>query len=188
MGRNLVGERDLEEIHCKPFQAAISEGGLMSVMNSYCSMNGEPVACSRRLLTTLLRERLGFTGFVVSDYISIDRIVDPFHVAATFEEAGVKALSAGLDVEYPRPKGYTYRLREAVERGELEMAVIDQAVERVLTAKFELGLFEQPYPDRDMLSRVLHTPKADELNLTLAKEAVTLLKNERNALPLSRSC
>lgn len=185
MGRNLVGERDLEEIHCKPFQAAISEGGLMSVMNSYCSMNGEPVACSRRLLTTLLRERLGFTGFVVSDYISIDRIVDPFHVAATFEEAGVKALSAGLDVEYPRPKGYTYRLREAVERGELEMAVIDQAVERVLTAKFELGLFEQPYPDRDMLSRVLHTPKADELNLTLAKEAVTLLKNERNALPLS---
>ena len=184
MGRNLVTERELEEVHCKPFQAAISEGDLMGVMNSYCSLNGEPVACSRKLLTDLLRGRLGFTGMVVSDYISIDRIVDPFCVAATYTEAGIKALKAGLDVEYPRPKGYTYALQDAVERGEIEMATIDQAVRRVLAAKFKLGLFEQPYPDREMLGRVLHTQAADELNFTLATEAVTLLKNERQTLPL----
>ncbi len=185
MSRNLVTERELEEVHCKPFQAAISEGGLMGVMNSYCSMNGEPVACSHKLLTDMLRGRMGFTGFVVSDYISIDRLVDPFCVAATYTEAGVKALNAGLDVEYPRPKGYTYALRDAVTCGDIDMATIDQAVRRVLTAKFTLGLFEQPYPDREMLVRVLHTKAADELNLTLAKEAITLLKNERDTLPLS---
>lgn len=184
MGRNPVTARELEEVHCKPFQAAIAEGGLMGVMNSYCQLNGEPVACSRWLLTDLLRGRLGFAGFVVSDYISIDRLVDPFCVAATYAEAGVKALKAGLDVEYPRPKGYTYALREAVARGEIDQATIDQAVRRVLTAKFTLGLFEQPYPDREMLRRVLHTPEADQLNYTLATEAVTLLKNERDTLPL----
>jgi beta-glucosidase len=184
MGRNLVSGRELEEVHCKPFQAAISEGGLMSVMSSYCQLNGEPVTCSRTLLTDILRGRLGFTGFVVSDYIAVDRLVDPFRVAETYEQAGVKALEAGLDVEYPRPKGYTYRLQQAVERGEIGMNVIDQAVRRVLTAKFELGLFEQPYPDREMLARVLHTPAADELNRSLAREAVTLLKNSRGTLPL----
>jgi len=185
MGRNLVTDRELEEVHCKPFQAAITEGGMMGVMNSYCSLNGEAVACSKKLLTDLLRGRLGFTGMVVSDYISIDRLVDPFCVAATYEEAGIKALKAGLDVEYPRPKGYTYALKDAVARGDIDMATIDLAVRRVLTAKFSLGLFEQPYPDREMLKRVLHTQEADTLNLTLAKEAVTLLKNERGTLPLS---
>ena len=185
MGRNLVTERELEEVHCKPFQAAIRECGLMSVMESYCSLNGEPVACSRKLLTELLRGRMGFTGFVVSDYIAVDRIVDPFRVASTYPEAGVKAIKAGLDVEYPRPKGYTGQMQEAVERGELDMAIIDQAVRRVLTAKFELGLFEQPYPDTQMLSRVLHTREADDLNLSIAREAVTLLKNSRGTLPLS---
>jgi len=185
MGRNLVTERELEEVHCKPFQAAITEGGLMGVMNSYCSMNGEPVACSHKLLTDLLRGRMGFAGIVVSDYISIDRLVDPFCVAATYTEAGIKALKAGLDVEYPRPKGYTYDLRNAVERGEITMDTIDQAVRRVLNAKFTLGLFENPYPDREMLGKVLHTQAADELNWTLATEAVTLLKNERKLLPLT---
>ena len=85
----------------------------------------------------------------------------------------------------PRPKGYTYALKDAVARGELDMATIDLAVHRVLTAKFTLGLFEQPYPDKEMLARVLHTQEADALNLTLATEAVTLLKNERGTLPLS---
>ena len=186
MGRNLVTERELLEVHCKPFQAAIAQSGLMSVMNSYCSLNGEPVTGSHKLLTDILRGQLGFTGFVVSDYISIDRMVDPFCVAADYQQAGIRALKAGLDVELPRPKGYTYALREAVQNGELDMAVIDQAVRRVLTAKFTLGLFENPYPDKAMLRRVLHTNEADQLNLSLAKEAVTLLKNEHEVLPLAK--
>ncbi len=184
MARSVIGQRELEEVHCKPFQAAIAEGGLMSVMNSYCSFNGEPVACSKALLTDLLRTRMGFTGFVVSDYISIDRLVDPFCVAETYTQAGSLALNAGLDVEYPRPKGFTYELSEAVDRGEIDMETIDLAVRRVLTAKFELGLFEQPYPDFDMLAKVFHTPETDALNQSIAAEAVTLLKNNNGLLPL----
>ncbi len=186
MSRSVITERDLEEVHCKPFQAAIIEEDLMSVMNSYCSLNGEPVACSHKLLTDLLRGRLGFRGFVVSDYVSIDRIVDPFCVADTFEQAGISALKAGLDVEYPRPKGYTYRLKEAVERGEISIETIDQSVRRVLRAKFELGLFENPYPDKKLLKKVLHTKKADELKFKMAKEGITLLKNDNDMLPLSK--
>ena len=89
---------------------------------------------------------MGFEGIVVSDYVAVDRLVDPFCVADSFEEAGKLAIQAGLDVEYPRPKGFTYRMKEAVDAGELSMGVIDRAVERVLKLKFELGLFEDPYP------------------------------------------
>ena len=185
MARSMISQRDLEEVHCKPFQAAITEGGLASVMNSYCQWDGEPVACSKRLLTDLLRGKMDFKGFVVSDYISIDRLVDPFCVAETYEEAGEKALAAGLDVEYPRPKGYTYQLKEAVEQGRLSMETVDQAVRRVLTAKFEIGLFEHPYPDFEALEKSLHQTATDQLNLKMARDGIILLKNENHLLPLS---
>jgi beta-glucosidase len=186
MGRNLITERELLEVHCKPFQAAITEGGMRSVMNSYCSMNGEPVIGSRKILTEILRDNLGFAGFVVSDYISLDRMVDPFRVADTYEKAGIRAVKAGLDVEYPRPKGFTYQLKEAVENGELDMETIDSAVRRVLKAKFDLGLFENPYPDLDKLHAALHRKEIDELNETIAKESIILLKNDHKTLPLNK--
>lgn len=186
MARNLVSERELQEVHCKPFQSAITEADLKSVMNSYCSINGEPVVGSRKMLTTLLRDQMGFAGFVVSDYISLDRMVDPFQVAETFEEAGIRAIQAGLDVELPRPKGFTGALEKAVADGRLDMATIDQAVRRVLRVKFELGLFENPYPDLASLKKTLHQPATDRLNETLAEESFILLKNNHNLLPLSK--
>lgn len=186
MARSQIHERDLEEVHCKPFQAAITESGLMSVMNSYCQINGEPVVCSQKILTDLLRDRMKFTGFVVSDYVAVDRLVDPFCVAESFEEAGVKALRAGLDVEYPRPKGFTYALAQAVERGEVQMESIDAAVRRVLSAKFEIGLFENPYPDKERLANVLHRPETNALNLHMAQQGLTLLKNKNDLLPLQK--
>lgn len=186
MGRNLVTERELLEVHCKPFQAAISQGGLQSVMNSYCSIDGEPVVGSKKILTEILRDRMGFSGFVVSDYISVDRMVDPFCVAETYTQAGVRALKAGLDVEYPRPKGFTYALKEEVEQNRLSIETVNQAVRRVLTAKFELGLFEHPYPDMEMLRKSLRNKETDRLNQKLAKESITLLKNERGTLPLKK--
>lgn len=186
MGRNLVTERELLEVHCKPFQAAITECGLPSVMESYCSINGEPVVGSKKILTDILRGDLGFGGFVVSDYVAVDRMVDPFCVAGTFNEAGVRAIKAGLDVEYPRPKGFTYEFKNEIEKGNLSMETVDQAVRRVLTAKFELGLFENPYPDLPRLKASLHRPEADALNEKIAKESITLLKNEHQTLPLSK--
>ena len=182
MGRNLVTERELREVHGKPFQAAITEAGLGSVMSSYCSMNGEPVSGSRKLLTDLLRDEMGFQGIVVSDYVAVDRLVDPFQVAADYTEAGIRSLKAGLDVEYPRPKGFSYRMKEAVEDGRLSMADIDQAVERVLTQKIKLGLFEDPYPHLDRLKALLHQKSTDELNEKMALESFILLKNERKTV------
>lgn len=186
MGRNPVSERELREVHCKPFQCCITEGALGSVMCSYCSIDGEPVAGSKRLLTDILRDEMDFGGFVVSDYIAVDRLVDPFCVAESYEEAGVRALSAGLDVEYPRPKGFTYRMKQAVEDGRLTMEVVDRAVKRVLRAKFELGLFENPYPDCKKLKEQLHRSGTDELNEKIAAESLILLKNEGGILPLSK--
>jgi beta-glucosidase len=186
MARSVLSERELLETHCKPFQAAISLAGLESVMNSYCSINGEPVVCSKKILTDILREQLGFTGFVVTDYIAIDRIVDPFHVAANMEEAGIKALRAGVDVEYPRPRGIGQHLKKALETNALDAAVIDRAVERVLSAKFRLGLFEEPIPVKSRLFSVLRQEKNDILNEKIAQKSFILLKNDHHLLPLSK--
>ena len=186
MGRNPVTERDLREIHCKPFQAAITEASLASVMSSYCSMNGEPVSGSKKLLTDLLRGEMGFEGIVVSDYVALDRLVDPFQVAENFQEAGIRAVNAGLDVEYPRPKAYTYGLKAAVEEGRVSMEQIDAMVRRILTLKFRLGLFEDPWPHLEALKQSLHTEKAAELNQRIAEESFILLKNEHETLPLSK--
>lgn len=186
MGRNLITERELLEVHCKPFQAAITESGLSSVMNSYCSIDGEPVVGSKRILTDILRKNLGFSGFVVSDYVSLDRMIDPFCVVGDYVEAGVRAIKAGLDVEYPRPKGFTYELVNEIKTGRLPIETVDQAVRRVLTAKFELGLFENPYPDLDGVKKTFHRPEIDVLNEQIAKESIILLKNENRILPLEK--
>ncbi len=187
MGRNMVSARDLKEIHCKPFQSAITEAGMRGVMCSYCSMNGEPVVASKTLLTDILRDEMGFEGIVVSDYVAVDRLVDPFCVTDSFEEAGKLAIKAGLDVEYPRPKGFTYAMKEAVAAGELPMEVIDRAVKRVLKLKFELGLFENPYPNIEALKKTLHCKETETLNEELASKSFILLKNEHKLLPLSRN-
>ena len=186
MGRNPVSDRELREVHAKPFQAAITEAGLGSVMSSYCNLDGEPVTGSRKLLTDLLRGEMGFEGIVVSDYIAVDRLVAPFHVAEDFTEAGIRCLKAGLDVEYPRPKGFSYKMRQALEEGKLAMEDIDQAVRRVLTTKMKLGLFENPYPDLERLKASLHRESTDRLNEKMAMESFTLLKNKNQVLPLSK--
>lgn len=187
MGRNLVSDRDLREVHCKPFQCAITEGNLSAVMSSYCSLNGEPVSASRRLLTDILRKEMGFDGIVVSDYVALDRLLEPFHVADTYDEAGVRAINAGLTVEYPRPKAYTYNMKKAVEEGRVSLDTIDNAVRNVLRIKFDLGLFENPYPDLSSLKSRLHRIDTDTLNEKVAEESIILLKNEEHVLPLSRS-
>ena len=186
MGRSLVSDRELKEVHCKPFQCAITEGGLGSVMESYCTLNGEPVVGSHKLLTEILRDQMGFKGIVVSDYVALDRMLDPFCVADNFQDAGIRAIKAGLDVEYPRPKGYTHQLKEAVKDGRLSQEVIDRAVRRVLRTKFELGLFEDPYPHIEELKRILHQKTTDDLNEKIARESFILLKNKSNLLPLDR--
>lgn len=186
MAQHLVSERLLLEVHGKPFQAAITQAGLMSVMNSYGMLNNEPIVSSKRLLTGLLRDEMGFDGVVVSDYISLDRLVDPFCTAATYTEAGIQGLKAGIDVEYPKPTCYNAGLIEAVEKGELAAEEIDKAARRVLTIKFRLGLFENPYPEREQIKTVFGKGVGNEVSLKMAQEVITLLKNDGQVLPLDK--
>ncbi|MHC1770611.1 MAG: glycoside hydrolase family 3 N-terminal domain-containing protein [Flexilinea sp.] len=186
MAQSIVSERVLREVHCKPFQAAITEAGLMSVMNSYGMLNNEPVTSSKYVLTDLLRGELGFDGIVVSDYISMDRLVDPFCTAETYEDAGKKGLIAGIDVEYPKPTCFNYHLEEAITSGVLATEELDKAVRRVLTIKFRLGLFENPYPELETIPNVFGSEIGNDLSLRLAQEVITLLKNDNNTLPLPK--
>ena len=179
-GRNLatamVSDRELYEVFARPFEAAIRLAGLASIMNSYSEVNGEPPAGSRAILTDLLRGRLGFDGFVVSDYMAISMLANRQHTAHDLQDAGVQAIEAGLDVELPQEVCYGTALVDAVNKGLVGTDTMDASTRPVLAAKFRLGLFEAPYVDPDTFSRVAMLPVRRQLARTLAAHSVVLLK------------
>lgn len=181
-----IPERQLVEIFAKPFQAAITQGGLKSVMNSYGAINGEPVAGSKKILTNLLRDEMGFDGITVSDYTSIAELWRRQKVCKNAVEAGKRALESGIDVELPSGECYNYELLELIKTGEIDVELLDGAVKRILTVKFALGLFENPYPtDSEKITVVFNQPENEALSLQMAKESLVLLKND-GILPLER--
>ena len=179
-----IPPRELREVYAKPFQAAITEANLQSMMNSYGSIDGELVVKSKHILNDLLRDEMGFEGLVVSDYMSIQREVD-LGVSEDRVTAGIEALQAGLDVELPFPFAYTRALIPAVHAGKLDIATIDQAVRRVLTAKFKLGLFDNPYAHREKINDAYEPKMTKAHSLKAAHESIVLLKND-GLLPLSK--
>ena len=187
MNQNNITERELREVHCKPFQAAITEANLRTIMNSYCNINREPVIGSKRILTDLLRDEMGFKGVLVSDYVSIDRLINPYQICDNYLDAGMLALKAGLDVEYPEPNGLSHKLVEAVNDGRLDPALIDRSARRLLELKFELGLFENPFPQIEKLGEVFHSKTSEEVDRRVAREGITLLRNENEILPLPKT-
>jgi len=180
-----LGPRELREVYARPFLAAIQEAGLGSIMNAYNEVDGLPCGGSREILETLLRDELGFTGTVVADYFTTQLLISAHRVAGTKAEAGRMALEAGLDVELPATDCYA-SLIELVEQGEIEVALVDRSVRRVLTQKFELGLFERPYVDEGAADRDYQTAGARALARRLAERSLVLLKND-GVLPLSPS-
>lgn len=184
MAQTMLSERDLREVYAKPFEAAIRKSGLLSVMNSYSELNGEPICASKKVLNDLLRDELGFKGVTVSDYTSIERLVHNFHTAKDMQDAACQCLKAGLDVELPNPNGYNENLIDAVAKGMLEESDIDHACKRILELKFELGLFEQPYPlAREQIEMAFDRMENDRANLQATRKVVTLTKND-GILPL----
>ena len=139
--RTVTDWRDIRENFAKPFEAAIRKADLKSVMNSYSEYDGELICGSKRILTDLLRDDLGFDGVVVSDYTSVENIVEKCPIEENAMDAGVHCLKAGLDVELPNQYGYGPTLAEAVRKGKIEEAYVNRSVERILKLKFELGLF-----------------------------------------------
>ena len=180
-----LGGRELREVYAEPFAAAIREAGLASIMNSYSSIDGVPVAASRAMLTDLLRGELGFAGTVVADYFAVMQLHFNHMTAADPSESAIQALSAGLDVELPALDCYKH-LPTAVDEGRIDESIIDESCARVLAQKIQLGLFENPYVDADTALAVFDTPDQRALARRAAAEGVILLKND-GVLPLSPS-
>ncbi len=178
-----VGSRELREVFAEPFAAAIRDGELASVMNSYASVDGLAPAGSAALLTELLRDELGFSGTVVADYFAVDLLRTHHRVAATKGVAAAKALLAGLDQELPALDCYA-ELPQLIEAGVVPEALVALSVRRVLRHKFELGLFDDPFVDEERAAAAFGTPRGRELARRAAVESIVLLDDEDALLPL----
>lgn len=192
-GRNLapasMGPRELGDVILPPFEMALRLGGARSVMHSYAEVDGVPAAADEGLLTTLLRDTWGFAGTVVADYFGV-RFLETLHrVAADPTAAAHLALRAGVDVELPTVDAFGPALVDAVRRGDVPEALVDRALDRVLTQKAELGLLDagwQALPE-DVDSLTLDDAAGQDVALRLAREAVVLLSNQDQTLPLARA-
>lgn len=178
-----IGEADLWNVYLPPFKAAV-EAGAGNIMGAYMELNGVPASGNRWLLTDVLRDTFGFTGWVVSDANAVQSMLVQ-HFARDLTDAGVRAVSAGMDMEMCMDDPAFSRLPQAVADGLVSEEVIDQAVRRVLTAKFDLGLFENPYVDEDATPGVLGDPQHRDVARVAAQRSAVLLKNDAGALPLA---
>ncbi|MBM4446501.1 MAG: beta-glucosidase [Chloroflexi bacterium] len=181
-----IPPRMLREVYLYPFKEAIKKGKALSVMNAYHELDGIPCGASHELLTGILREEWGFEGIVVSDYFAIDNLQSYHKIAPDKANAARLALTAGIDIELPKYNYYAQPLKEHVEKGLVSEELIDQAVSRVLSLKFMMGLFENPYVDPKGITRIFDTSNHRELALEAARKSLILLKNEGNILPLSK--
>ncbi|MGW0480424.1 glycoside hydrolase family 3 N-terminal domain-containing protein [Nonomuraea sp. NPDC003214] len=183
-----MGRRELMDVILPPFETAVTHGGAGSVMNSYSDVDGVPAAVDPWLLDEVLRREWGFTGTVVSDYWSIPFLATMHGVAADAAEAGMLALSAGVDVELPDTLGFGQHLADRVRSGELPEEVIDRAARRLLTQKAELGLLDEDWtPERSVAGAAaadLDSPANRALAREVAERSIVLL-DAGTALPLA---
>lgn len=182
-----VNERMLEEVYFPPFKECFLRGHAMSVMSSYNSLDGVPSSANSWLLRKVLKERWGFTGFVISDAGAVGGILDLHHTVRDREGSAKSAIEGGLDVIFQTDYSHHIPLLRAFKEGMIDTIAINDAVSRVLRAKFQLGLFEHPYADPDEAERSNGSAKHREVALRSARASIVLLKNEGNALPLSHS-
>jgi beta-glucosidase len=180
-------ERLLMERYFPPFEAALREAGARSVMTAYNSVDGSPATQNRRLLTDILKRDWGFGGFVISDAAATGGATVLHMTEPNTAAAAQHAIEAGLDVifqsSWPQHRPYL----AAFTRGQVDRAAVDAAVARVLRAKFELGLFEQPYVTADEAARWNGHADHRALAREAAAESMVLLRNEREALPLAKT-
>jgi beta-glucosidase-like glycosyl hydrolase len=189
-GRNIApgnfSLRTIREVFFPSFHAALTEAGAMSVMPSYNEIDGVPSHANKWLLGGVLRKEWGFKGFIVSDYSGIAQLETVHHVVANKEDAARAALEAGVDIELPDIDAYG-TLAQQVRDGRISEATLDKTVARVLRAKFLVGLFEHPYVDPNAAAGINNSPAHRELARQAAREALILLKNDHNLLPLDLS-
>jgi beta-glucosidase len=181
-----IPERELREVYLFPFEAAVKEAKLASIMPAYHEIDGIPCHASSRLLKDILRDEWGFEGLVVSDYFAINMLYEYHKLNPDKVLAAKKAIEAGVDIELPSTDCYGLPLKTAVEQGIVSEEVINRVVARILEHKFRLGLFENPYVEPSKTKAVFDIPEQRQLARKVAQESIVLLKNENNLLPLSK--
>ncbi|MES2060946.1 MAG: glycoside hydrolase family 3 N-terminal domain-containing protein [Bacteroidota bacterium] len=185
-----VAPREMHQIYLYPFRRVIQEAHPMGVMSSYNDYDGVPITGSYYFLTELLRQKFGFQGYVVSDSEAVEYLYSKHKVAADYKEAVRQAVEAGLNVRtnFTMPQTFILPLRELIKENKISMKVVDSRVADVLRVKFRLGLFDSPYvKDPKAADKLVHTAADEQMSLKMNREAMVLLKNENNLLPLDKS-
>ena len=181
--------REVENIFLPPFKAAIKEAGLLGIMSSYNDYDSIPLTGSKYWLTTPLRNDFGFKGYVVSDSAAVEYLYNKHAVAADMKDAVRQSIEAGLNVKtnFTPPEDFVLPLRELVKEGKVSMKTLDDRVRDVLRVKFLLGIFDHPYvEDAARAQKIVNSTEHQQVALRAARESIVLLKNDRNALPLSK--
>ena len=184
-----MGERELRSIMLKGFEPAFREGHAMATMAAYHEIDGIPITADPFLLKQVLRHEWNFQGFVLSDLGAIRRLYEDHRVAASAKDAACMAVRAGVDMQFYDFDHAVFQkaLIECVHEGSLSQADVDRAAGAILRVKFSLGLFDHPFVDPASEDRTYRSAAHLAVSLRSARESMTLLKNDGNLLPLSKS-
>ncbi|MBP7990256.1 MAG: glycoside hydrolase family 3 C-terminal domain-containing protein [Sediminibacterium sp.] len=180
-----MNERYLSEIHYPPFKDAVQKAGARSIMTSYNSVNGSPATANDYLLNNLLKKQWGFNGFVISDAGAVGGANVLHYTAKDYPDAGKNAVNNGLDVIFQTAQEHYKLFIPPFLNGQINQERLDDAVSRVLRAKFELGLFETPYLDIKATESANFEAAHKKIALEAALESVVLLQNKNALLPIS---
>lgn len=181
---NEVSDYTFRRVHLPSYTAGI-DAGTGGIMPCYNSINGEPVHGSKHILQDILRKELGFDGFVLADYVGAEDLHRGHNTSGSLEESLYRSIAAGIDLLPSGGSEYTEIIIDLVKDGELSEDRIEESAQRILQAKFELGLFEDPYVETEEASTVLGNEDHREVAREVARQSQTLLKNDGDILPLS---
>jgi beta-glucosidase len=182
-----ISDAELFNVYLPPFKAAV-DAGVGSAMSAYMDLNDVPATGNAFLLRDVLRKTWGFKGFVVSDADAVGNLVT-HGFAEDKSDAAYRALTAGVDLEMSLPGNaisgaYSASLTKLIQEGRVTKAQVDEAVRRILEAKFKLGLFDNPYVDESRVASSHNNPEHRRLARVAAQRSTVLLRNESNLLPL----
>ena len=178
-----ISDRNLREIFLKPFKKAV-ESGVYTIMAAHNELNGIPCHMNRYLMTEILREELKFKGFIVSDWMDIERIHTLHKIAKNIKDASFLSVDAGMDMHMHGPY-FLEHIVELVKENKIPEERIDESARKILLAKFKLGLFEDPFIDLEEVDNKIFTKEHIKTSLEIARKSIVLLKNSNLALPIN---
>ena len=183
-----IGEREARSTFLNVFEKAVRDGGAMGIMAAYHEIDGIPCVDNKWSFTDVLRKEWGFKGFVLTDLGAIRMTLNDHRVATDTSDALAQAFKAGLNMQFYDfdHKGFKEALVKAIDKKMLSVDDLNRAVGDIVRVKFVLGLFDHPYVDTTLVSKVFHTEEHQALALKAAEEGICLLKNENEILPIKK--